>query len=199
MKLIISGVIFSAATVRSPSFSRSSSSTTTSILPARKSSSASGMEAKAMYLFCRTTKKARKCPRLRRGNCGEFASRRFPYTTRFGTDIVDRRHKLTVSEANLAEMSGALHISQRLMQLIEGEHPIDNRPRAETLPLPSACSQASPANRRKFLGRADAASTPELHSLPGRRPALRSRLIVPPVRTARIERPRVPAPPTSIT
>src|SRR6185312_5964455 len=45
MKLMASGVILSAAIVRSPSFSRSSSSTTTRILPCRKSSMASGMEA----------------------------------------------------------------------------------------------------------------------------------------------------------
>ena len=44
MKLMTSGVIFSAAMVRSPSFSRSSSSTITSIRPARNSSMASGME-----------------------------------------------------------------------------------------------------------------------------------------------------------
>ncbi len=40
MKLMASGVIFSAAMVRSPSFSRSSSSTTTIMRPARISSSA---------------------------------------------------------------------------------------------------------------------------------------------------------------
>ena len=45
MKLMISGVTFSAAMVRSPSFSRSSSSTTTSMRPARISSMASGMDA----------------------------------------------------------------------------------------------------------------------------------------------------------
>ena len=44
MKLIASGVTFSAAIVRSPSFSRSSSSTTTIIFPARKSSIASDIE-----------------------------------------------------------------------------------------------------------------------------------------------------------
>src|SRR3990170_2022397 len=43
MKFIASGVTFSAAIVRSPSFSRSSSSTTTSMRPARKSSRASGI------------------------------------------------------------------------------------------------------------------------------------------------------------
>ena len=41
MKLTISGVTFSAATMKSPSFSRSSSSTTMTILPLRKSSSTS--------------------------------------------------------------------------------------------------------------------------------------------------------------
>src|SRR5689334_3055754 len=51
MKLISSGVVFSAASVRSPSFSRSSSSTTTSIRPARKSSSASGMGEKGINLY----------------------------------------------------------------------------------------------------------------------------------------------------
>src|SRR5579883_1617186 len=45
MKLIASGVMNCAAKVRSPSFSRSSSSTTTSIFPARKSSIASGIVA----------------------------------------------------------------------------------------------------------------------------------------------------------
>ena len=48
IKLIASGVMHWAAIVRSPSFSRSSSSTTTSILPARKSSRASGIVAKDM-------------------------------------------------------------------------------------------------------------------------------------------------------
>ena len=42
MKLMASGVTFSAARVRSPSFSRSSSSTTTIMRPARISSIASG-------------------------------------------------------------------------------------------------------------------------------------------------------------
>src|SRR5208283_2227795 len=42
MKLMASGVTFSAASVRSPSFSRSSSSTTTIMRPARISSIASG-------------------------------------------------------------------------------------------------------------------------------------------------------------
>ena len=51
MKLIISGVVFSAAIVRSPSFSRSSSSTTTSIFPARKSSIASAMFANGMTVY----------------------------------------------------------------------------------------------------------------------------------------------------
>src|SRR5664279_2968918 len=51
MKLMISGVIFSAATVRSPSFSRSSSSTTMRIRPARISSMASGTETKGMTLI----------------------------------------------------------------------------------------------------------------------------------------------------
>ena len=45
MKLMASGVMHSAAMVRSPSFSRSSSSTTTSMRPARSSSIASGMVA----------------------------------------------------------------------------------------------------------------------------------------------------------
>ena len=47
MKLIASGVANSAAMVRSPSFSRSGASTTTTNLPARKSSSASSIVAKA--------------------------------------------------------------------------------------------------------------------------------------------------------
>jgi hypothetical protein len=46
MKLIASGVVNCAAIVRSPSFSRSSSSQTTTIFPARMSSSASSMVAK---------------------------------------------------------------------------------------------------------------------------------------------------------
>ena len=45
MKLIASGVTFSAAIVRSPSFSRSSSSTTMIIRPARMASTASSMRA----------------------------------------------------------------------------------------------------------------------------------------------------------
>src|ERR1700759_3236242 len=45
MKLMISGVIFSAATVRSPSFSRSSSSTTMIMRPSRNASMASAMGA----------------------------------------------------------------------------------------------------------------------------------------------------------
>ena len=43
MKLMASGVIFSAAIVKSPSFSRSSSSTTTTMRPARIASIASSM------------------------------------------------------------------------------------------------------------------------------------------------------------
>src|SRR5262245_16613007 len=45
MKLIASGVTFSAAIVRSPSFSRSSSSTTMIIRPARSSAIASSIDA----------------------------------------------------------------------------------------------------------------------------------------------------------
>ena len=46
MKLIASGVTFEAAMVRSPSFSRASSSTTTTMRPARIASTASSMDAK---------------------------------------------------------------------------------------------------------------------------------------------------------
>src|SRR4029453_1276573 len=49
MKLIISGVTFSAAQARSPSFSRSSSSTMMTSRPARKSSMACSMVAKGMF------------------------------------------------------------------------------------------------------------------------------------------------------
>ena len=45
MKLMASGVTFAAAIVRSPSFSRSSSSTTTIIRPARIASMASSIGA----------------------------------------------------------------------------------------------------------------------------------------------------------
>src|SRR5215831_8840307 len=48
MKLMASGVTLSAARVRSPSFSRSSSSTTTIIRPARISSIAVGTSVKAL-------------------------------------------------------------------------------------------------------------------------------------------------------
>jgi hypothetical protein len=50
MKLIAAGVIFSAAIVRSPSFSRSSSSTTMIIRPARISAMASSIDAKGVRL-----------------------------------------------------------------------------------------------------------------------------------------------------
>src|ERR1039457_3073502 len=55
MKLMISGVTFSAAIVRSPSFSRSSSSTTTRIRPARISAIASGTDTKGIVhcICCR--------------------------------------------------------------------------------------------------------------------------------------------------
>jgi hypothetical protein len=46
MKLIVPGVTFSAARTRSPSFSRSSSSTMTTNFPARRSSAASSIEEK---------------------------------------------------------------------------------------------------------------------------------------------------------
>src|SRR5262249_23099140 len=55
MKLIASGVANSAAIVRSPSFSRSGASTTTTNFPARKSSSASSMVAKAVRSSCTVT------------------------------------------------------------------------------------------------------------------------------------------------
>ena len=48
MKLIFSGVIVSAAQTRSPSFSRSSSSTTTNISPLAKTSMASSMVLKKL-------------------------------------------------------------------------------------------------------------------------------------------------------
>ncbi len=50
MKLMISGVIFSAAQARSPSFSRSSSSTMMISRPSLMSRAASSMEAKGMLL-----------------------------------------------------------------------------------------------------------------------------------------------------
>ena len=48
---MISGVIFSAAQTRSPSFSRSSSSTTIIIFPSRISRAASSIEAKGIFLI----------------------------------------------------------------------------------------------------------------------------------------------------
>jgi hypothetical protein len=48
MKLMASGVIFSAAIVRSPSFSRFASSTTMTILPARIDSTASSIDANGL-------------------------------------------------------------------------------------------------------------------------------------------------------
>ena len=51
MKLIASGVTFSAAIVRSPSFSRSSSSTTMIIRPARMASTASSIRANGEVAF----------------------------------------------------------------------------------------------------------------------------------------------------
>src|SRR5579875_2308689 len=51
MKLMISGVVFSAAMVKSPSFSRSSSSTTTTMRPARNSSRTSGTGEKGILLI----------------------------------------------------------------------------------------------------------------------------------------------------
>jgi len=45
MKLTMAGVIFSAAIVKSPSFSRSSSSTTMIMSPSRIASTASSMDA----------------------------------------------------------------------------------------------------------------------------------------------------------
>ncbi len=53
MKLIASGVTFSAAIVRSPSFSRSSSSTTMTIRPARNASIASSIRANGDWLLSR--------------------------------------------------------------------------------------------------------------------------------------------------
>ena len=51
MKLIVAGVTFSAAMARSPSFSRSSSSTMTTNFPARNASMASSMRAKGDVLI----------------------------------------------------------------------------------------------------------------------------------------------------
>src|SRR4051794_41212550 len=66
MKLMTSGVTFSAAMVRSPSFSRSSSSTTTTIRPFRMSSMASGMLANGMDPLVAAGWRLRA-----RGGCGE--------------------------------------------------------------------------------------------------------------------------------
>src|SRR5918993_3575496 len=55
MKLMISGVIFSAAQARSPSFSRSSSSTMIISRPSLMSRAASSMEAKGMLKIARQT------------------------------------------------------------------------------------------------------------------------------------------------
>src|SRR3954468_3580034 len=49
MKLIVSGVTFSAAIVRSPSFSRSASSTTITMRPARMSSTACSIDANGVF------------------------------------------------------------------------------------------------------------------------------------------------------
>src|SRR5262245_21343124 len=49
MKLIVAAVTFSAAIVRSPSFSRSASSTTITIFPARISSTASSIRANGVF------------------------------------------------------------------------------------------------------------------------------------------------------
>jgi hypothetical protein len=48
MKLIISGVMHSAAQAKSPSFSRDSSSTMITMRPARMSAAASSIEAKGI-------------------------------------------------------------------------------------------------------------------------------------------------------
>jgi hypothetical protein len=53
MKLIAAGVIFSAAMVRSPSFSRSSSSTTMIMRPSRTASIASSIGANTERRFLR--------------------------------------------------------------------------------------------------------------------------------------------------
>src|SRR5262249_34277184 len=50
MKLIVAGVTFSAAIVRSPSFSRSASSTTITMRPARMSSTASSIRANGPFV-----------------------------------------------------------------------------------------------------------------------------------------------------
>ena len=61
MKLIASGVTFSAAIVRSPSFSRSSSSTTMIISPARMASTASSIGANGERLLPRHFEIALQC------------------------------------------------------------------------------------------------------------------------------------------
>ena len=65
MKLMISGVVFSAATVRSPSFSRSSSSTTMTIPPSRMASTASSTGAngpRRRDLSASASRLRRACP-----------------------------------------------------------------------------------------------------------------------------------------
>src|ERR1035441_3004746 len=94
MKLIASGVTNSAASVRSPSFSRSASSTTTTMRPARISATAPGTSVKGgskvravsgigSSILADGSGKRQKC-RNRRQRCGFRFARHTPGTRKFG-------------------------------------------------------------------------------------------------------------------
>src|SRR5690349_987841 len=106
MKLIVSGVTFSAATMRSPSFSRSSSSTMMTIRPSWISAIASSIVAKCIRLqqifdvFCHNIElqvhrgTGLRCPQIRilervRNNC-DGKSIRLQKLCNSQTDSIDR-------------------------------------------------------------------------------------------------------------
>src|SRR5215831_7567212 len=104
MKLIASGVIFSAAIVRSPSFSRFASSTTMTILPARMDSTASSIGANGLddrrplaILICRFMGDLSR-PDVRQIQPGKLDGSRyvFPDHVAFEVDGVAHRHATEV-------------------------------------------------------------------------------------------------------
>src|SRR5471032_1205151 len=127
MKLIASGVTKSAAMTRSPSFSRSSSSTRITIRPAFSSAMISGVEASVIAVVVR----CEKGRILRHGRCqrGGFAGFGLALAIRPGVDGLTAADRVLAGrEANLREMRGR-----------HSSHPLDVAPipDSHTYPRPS--------------------------------------------------------------
>ena len=136
MKLMTSGVTFSAAMVRSPSFSRSSSSTTMIIRPSRKASMAASMGEKGERAF----------------DAFVFIASPRPWRAAriFRSDRTRGSRGLDLPGAQVGVLPGErddLHVEPFVVHA--GDRQADRRPRRWTLygrPAPPATAETSPSS-----------------------------------------------------